>query len=715
MFVLLLLVTATLSFTPLLPLKPLALTPNHHHLQTTFCERRGGASISSYKKKNVQKISVEGVFQITASNKNNEEEEEKTQNGNKQYKNDNDATKSIPTTEREIKMLHWNLNSLLSTSSLLSNQKEKIVIALLTVYRSAKLALRKQNSSPLVSLDYNGALPNDQLEKYRLFIRKYNYDIGHDARFTINSQEGASIQSDLVFCMDHPLSFIRDSLTYKGKNQHTTSSFNSGSIQQQQNEEVVVFVPGLHTTCHQLTSNNKKRRTSMDRLKYYSKVLDGLPMAQIHVGTFIDQVYDDGNNNEGIMMELNDKTLQILESSGLLLTEEDDRDETMRQGPHGNETSNVKCYLDSKDLDIIRTVLSSCTCTSSGGDSIFDLIKDEEDCETQKNQFYSEEENKNDVEKLKQCFMKLIDIAVMSSTSGTDQNNTKRKKKKKKKKEPHLVLMVYSATSNILASALAQWKQEVMTYTKQSSSILQFPSAYYCNYNSSNKKKQRIKQEEIEQLLHRSITIVTIGTLTSNFVKGPAYIHLSMCDDPLTSTLGITQKTTNNDNAVFLHGISPYYTEEEKKNRGIYTNNAHNMDACLVQYLAIIRRINGIPSFRKLYNLAADVVVKTSSTNRNEKEDINPSLFAINYDSMKVGELATPPDIDDSELLPSMIRATGGERWLFDTLNKNYEQVAMESDTNDGLLPSYGDAESFIENQFGYNVYDEIVEACCDD
>ena len=74
-----------------------------------------------------------------------------------------------------------------------------------------------------------------------------------------------------------------------------------------------------------------------------------------------------------------------------------------------------------------------------------------------------------------------------------------------------------------------------------------------------------------------------------------------------------------------------------------------------MQFLALVMRINGIQSFRALYDSAKwiDPLIKL---------DINPKHFAVNY--CKKGDLVIPPRIDD-ELLPAMIKATDAEQWFW--------------------------------------------------
>lgn len=220
-------------------------------------------------------------------------------------------------------------------------------------------------------------------------------------------------------------------------------------------------------------------------------------------------------------------------------------------------------------------------------------------------------------------------------------------------------------------------------------------------------------------MLHKALTVVTMGALSKGFVDGPAYIHVSMNDDPLASSLGVTKEDSEGGgkDAVILQALSPYLIDEEededdghgcgctttnngRRTNSLYKNDAHNIDSCIVQYLSLVRKINGVTTFREMYNVGiADADSK--------KLDISASLFAIDYRS--VGQLVIPPHID-CELIPAMIRATGGERWLW---NPAFQLGEGGIEGFDSPLPSLEYAQAELENQLGYNVYDEIVESCC--
>ena len=158
------------------------------------------------------------------------------------------------------------------------------------------------------------------------------------------------------------------------------------------------------------------------------------------------------------------------------------------------------------------------------------------------------------------------------------------------------------------------------------------------------------------------------------------------------STLGAPQLAATAEDvdvdAVWLRGISPYLSSP--------SNLAHNPEASAIQFLSLVMRINGIRSFRRLYDLG---------TQPSPKLDIATKLYALNYLSHKAGALDLPSD----ELVAAMVQATmaGGDhiRWL----NGN----DSENGGLDDVLPDLMNAEATISEHFGYGVFDEILDSVC--
>ena len=213
------------------------------------------------------------------------------------------------------------------------------------------------------------------------------------------------------------------------------------------------------------------------------------------------------------------------------------------------------------------------------------------------------------------------------------------------------------------------------------------------------KSRQTLSPKMAEDLLNLGLTIVTFGSVCRSFPTGPAYIHVSMFDDPLAAAYGATSRRPSPSknksrfyDAVYLHAFSPYdHDRESQVPIGLKSHDAHNPYAGSVQFLALVMRINGLQSFRSLYDSAM-------FTNPLQILDINPKHFAVNYNNQ--GELIIPPMID-YELLPAMVVATGGDKWLWD-----------QSGNAKSALPDDLEAACDLEESFGYSAFEEIHTTC---
>jgi len=270
-----------------------------------------------------------------------------------------------------------------------------------------------------------------------------------------------------------------------------------------------------------------------------------------------------------------------------------------------------------------------------------------------------------------QTLIKLIDTAV-ESVRADALHQSLIKDPLHQTTEPHLVLFAHSVSANTVAAAIATWKE---------------------------KKCKTTSAGIVEDWLHQAVTVVTFGNTCQAFCDGPAYVHVAMWDDPWTRKLGNTRQNPKGGgkNAVHFHAWSPYDMEQLKgstilNHHNQYTlqsHDAHNLNACSLQFLCLIMRINGIQSFRALYD-AARWVDPTAVL------DINPSHFAVDF--CKQGDLVVWPWLDQ-DLVPSMIQATGGDKWLW---NGEHEEV----------LPDEWEALSHLEDIFGYSAYEEICNTC---
>lgn len=292
---------------------------------------------------------------------------------------------------------------------------------------------------------------------------------------------------------------------------------------------------------------------------------------------------------------------------------------------------NVSCQVSSDDLDVLGNILS--------------LI-------INKGSQYREECQQESHETL----VKLIDCAVESTKDALLGNSD----------EPHLVIVAHCTNASMVASALSSWKRDKIE-------------------NSLYKKSR------IEDLLYEAVTVVTIGSTCQSFCNGPAYIHVSMYDDVLSQRFGVSEKNQKGGgkHAIYMQTWSPFH-EIEGEIKTSRCHDAHNMNACAIQFLYLVMRVNGVRSFRELYNEA-------KFNDPRQILDISPRNFAIDYGKNKLGELVIAPNMDD-ELLPAMIHASGAAKLLW-----------CKDDSN---LPDDDEAKCYLEEYFGYSAFEEIRDAC---
>lgn len=485
--------------------------------------------------------------------------------------------KAVKKKNEHVNELKWNISKLLQHNNIGSNAKLELL--LIDVYQAAL------QSCEIVSDQEPPKYLPTHFASIRRFLRTSSIDLCHEGRFRIfdecSDSSKTSLPPNVLFSMDHPIRFIHQKLSYR-----SDLTKNVGMLCD--STETVVCCDD-------------------QSLEFVSRVLDNMPFAQLHMGSFPD-----------CHVELDLGTIRSLESLGVLL-----------EGSLISETTTT-CKIRSEDLNAIRSILSFSQHKSS----------------------------------IQQTLVKLIDVAVDSV----------RKRLLGTSNEPHLVLLAHSINASLVASALETWKQQKL----------------------GNKS---MKRQHIEDLLNQAVTVVTFSSVCKRFSDGPAYIHLSMYDDHLNRIHGVTDSNPDGGGrgAVYLHTWSPF-EEGNVKATSMKDHDAHNMNACSLQYLYLIMRINGITSFRDLYRAARYVDPRSIL-------DINPSNFAIDYTKHKIGELVIPPTID-RDLLPSMIRATGGDRWLWNPMQQG------GSDFED-LLPDSEEAKVYLEEFFGYSAYEEICEICC--
>lgn len=498
-----------------------------------------------------------------------------------------------------VRELEWDIPNLLMLhkKDLTEGGVTNLEPLLLNVYRAAieTCAINLDKMGVSQDLIVPASLP-DHFKSVRQFLRTSPNDLDHEGRFRIFSNDihcTTSLPSNLLFSMDSPLTYIREKLSYR-------SDINKRGGMLCENTEAIVC-------CVQKDDN----------LEYTSRVLDDMPLAQLHLGGFPD-----------CLVELESRTIRDLQSLNVL-----------REIRDWSDTSAIY-KVRSQDLNVIKSLLSS----RQTKRICFEKLPLDSSIQWQG----------------QETLIKLIDCAVTSVKRALLNDSN----------EPHLVLIAHSINACMVAAALSKWKQQ---------KLIIMPN----------------KLQHIEDLLKQAVTVVTIGALTQDFCNGPAYIHFSMHDDGLVRSFGSTQKSPEGGgkNAVYFHAVSPYLERNHKEAADLMGSDAHNMNACVIQFLCLVMRINGITSFRDLYDAASYVDPRSIL-------DINPSNFAIDYSKCKHGDLVIPLLMDE-ELIPAMIRATGGDQWLWNPIDE----------LND-LLPDAEEAKVYLEEFFGYSAYEEIYELC---
>lgn len=169
----------------------------------------------------------------------------------------------------------------------------------------------------------------------------------------------------------------------------------------------------------------------------------------------------------------------------------------------------------------------------------------------------------------------------------------------------------------------------------------------------------------IEQRLFERVTVVTIGNASKDFPDGPAYIHLSCWNDPLSKERGVNGKSKKGagEKAVFLNCDSPFHPDA-------FDN--HNFGAVTAQYLSVVMRLNNTMRYRELFDIA-----------HSEK-----GLFI-------------PDDIKAVHF--AMIQLTKGYQWL-------WNPSAAWKDIPIGALPEPSDAEGLLRHRFGNEVVERMLQ-----
>ena len=501
----------------------------------------------------------------------------------------------------------------------------------------------------------------DHVGQFRVFFNNDDDSSSSTASASVSTTTITTLPPNVIFSLNDPLRFL-----------HTTTSLTHHSNKKESNRggmlcdnrEVIIWC-----------------EDDRNAVQYSSRVLDDMPFSQLQMGNLPslgnnDNGSNDDGDDDGYVIELDnlESVIQRLEESPSIIISET---------PSSSSISTTTCRLQTQDLNVIQSILQTTT---------------------------SSRPKPKQQQLGLQTLVKLIDCAVESVRNDlrSISSDSPTKDLSSPSPSPHLVLVCHSTRASVVAAALSQWKEEhLLSAGKPSSNSATASTA--TTYTSFAKQEQHV-----EDLLHQAVTVVTFGNICQQFCNGPAYIHISMYDDWWTNTHGVTEKHPKGGgkNAVYLHAWSPFPSLPGFLPAKLSDHDSHNMNACMVQFLSLVMRINGITSFRDLYNAARYVDPRSIL-------DINPNNFAIDYANHKVGDLVIPSTID-LDLLPAMIRATGGDKWQWvkttaavkRRTRKNKSHDDKEEEEEENYLPDTEEASVYLEEYFGYSAYEDINNVC---
>jgi len=502
----------------------------------------------------------------------------------------------------------------------------------------------------------NISLPNPELEKVRRFlaIHPNDNDLGHDGRFATGTNF-ISLQANLVFSMDRPLTYMQEVISPYSDMRFTSTSPD--------------MCPQFRTTPRNSISDQGEEAVvfcpglhtsllqSTRQRKYLSQVMNGMDISLLHVGTHVCPPPIIPEDVEKIQVYLTADTVVALRALDIV-------------------------------LDCDNEFQAKCECKASNDGGWYGLTLHELDLLRAWQWQPGSDTNPNEEDQLVDTLVKLLDVAVENEYKFVAHSRTVTSAPTAYRKEPHLVLLAYSATARAIATAVARWKQQATSTS---------PINHKNGMNSL--RNIGLSPGKAHELLRKAVTIVTIAGLchSDTYPDGPAYLHISMYDDSLAAPFQ-NEATGTGQDAVVLRAFSPYlYDTNSNYDRSCASislaDDAHNPEASAIQFLSLVMRKNGMhgQGFRQLYN---------EGSKPTSQADVGPSYW-VNYYVNKVGELDIPPS---EELLAAMIQATGGDRWLLTPLHLR--------DEDDEILPDSNNAESTITENFGYGVYEEIVDAC---
>lgn len=395
----------------------------------------------------------------------------------------------------------------------------------------------------LVATRVIGAIPDDP----EAVVNTFNHDEGHAGRYAVPNadQVGGSISSTYVHDRGDAFEYIFKHLLYNAPFAPDCKDGHNG---------LCFISPGLNTPLQP----GVRDIPAPKRTRFYIAVMQCIPMAQLHLGSSLDQpevcVNTSGPFGVHILLQQLRKIFDYF--SGGKEEEEEDVDEgSSGKHPHRDE-------LD----DYVESIYDVSTKTDGSHDDHLpnsgEVPNAEEDTTDVAGFVPTVRDDGNIV-----FSSRLIDV-IQAGLSEYSLIDTPLKK-------AYRFLLSQSRPVTLIA------------YSRSS---MEIKAAVHEFISSQNDRDACRKQ------LLANVTVVTIGAACRFFPDGPAYLHVSSFNDELVNLRGVCSARPRGAgaNSVFLHCKTPF-----AKNAADH----HNMAVAAAPLLAIALEHNGVSSLRALWEL----------------------------------------------------------------------------------------------------------------
>lgn len=395
----------------------------------------------------------------------------------------------------------------------------------------------------LVATRVFGAIPDDP----EAVVNTFNHDEGHAGRYAVPSADdvGGSISSSYVHDREDVFEYIYKQLLYNAPfAPECGNEFNN----------LCVISPGLNTPLQP----GVRDIPAPKRTRFYIAVMQCIPMAQLHLGSSLDQpevcVNTKGPFGVHILLRQLRKIFDYF--SGDNNDEEEDDDEgSSGKHPHCGE-------LD----DYVDNIYDASTKTDG-----------------------SQDDHLADSGKLPNAEEDTTDVAGFVPTVRADGN-----------------IVFSSRLIDVIQAGLSEFslvdtplkkayrfllsQSRPVTLIAYSRSSMEVKAAIH-EYISSQKDRDACRKQ-----LLANVTVVTVGAACRFFPDGPAYLHVSSFNDELVALRGVCSARPRGAgaNSVFLHCKTPFAKSAA---------DHHNMAVAAAPLLAIALEHNSVASLRSLWEL----------------------------------------------------------------------------------------------------------------